>query len=59
MKTGLFWSKRIYNPSNQNLGLEAQFESSDDESDTKDDRTKKPTSKKVVILLMGYWPILM
>ena len=39
MKTGCFWSKRLYNPCTYNLGPEAQFKISDDESDTKDDRT--------------------
>ena len=38
---GYFWSKRLYNPFTQKLVLEAQFGSSDDESDTKYDRTKK------------------
>ena len=39
MKTGCFWSKRLYNHFTRKLGLEVQFESSDDESDTEDDRT--------------------
>ena len=33
-------SKLLYNPFAQKLGLEAQFESSDDESDTRDYRNK-------------------
>ena len=37
MKTGLFWSKSLYNLFSQYLGLEAQFERSDDKSDTEDD----------------------
>ena len=39
VKTGCFWSKRLYNNFYQKIGLEAHFESSDDEIDTKDDRT--------------------
>ena len=35
VKTGCFWSKRLYNPFTQNLGLEVQFESSDEKIDTK------------------------
>ena len=39
-------SKCIYNPFTHNLGPEAQFESSDNESDTKDDRTMKTNIKE-------------
>ena len=39
VKTVCFYSKRLYDPFTQNLVLEAQFESSDDESYTKDDNT--------------------
>ena len=39
MDTYCFWSKRLYNPFTQNLGLEMKFESNDEEIDTKDDRT--------------------
>ena len=45
MQTGCFLSKRIYNLFNQNIGLEAQFERSDDKSDTKDDKTKNTNIK--------------
>ena len=44
MKTGCFWSKRIYNNFTHKVSLESQFESSDGDIDTKDDRntnTKK------------------
>ena len=40
MKTGCFWFKRLFNPFTHNLGMEAQFERSEDESDIKDDKTK-------------------
>ena len=46
VKTGYFWSKGLYNPFTQNLGLEAQFESSDNESDTKYDRTTNTNMKE-------------
>ena len=46
MNTCCFWSRRLYNTFTQKLGLEAQFEISDDESDTKDDRTKKTNIKE-------------
>ena len=36
----------LYNPFTQKLGLEAQFESSDDESDAKDDRTTNTNIKE-------------
>ena len=45
MKTVCFYSKRLYDPFTQNLVLEAQFESSDDNSDTKYDRTKNTNIK--------------
>ena len=45
-KTVCFWSKRFYKTFTQTLGLEAQFESSDDESDTKYYRTKKTNIKR-------------
>ena len=48
MKTGCFWSKRLYNPCTYNLGPEAQFKISDDESDTKDDRTTNTNIKEGV-----------
>ena len=40
VKIGCFWSKRLNNSFYQMLVLEAQFESSDGESDIKDDRAK-------------------
>ena len=46
MKTGIFWSKRFYNPFTQKLGLEAQFEISDGKSDTKDDRATNTNIKE-------------
>ena len=46
VKTGCFWYKRLYNPFTQNIGLEAQFERSYGESDTKDDRTKNTNIKE-------------
>ena len=51
-------SKRLYNPFTQKFVLEAQFESSDGESDTNDDRTKKTALKKAVMMEMGKWSIL-
>ena len=33
---GYFWSKRIYNTFTQKIGLEVNFESSDEKSDTED-----------------------
>ena len=39
VKTGCFWSKRLYNSFTQNIGLVMKFEVRDDESDTKYDRT--------------------
>ena len=39
VKAGWFWYKRLNTIFTQNLVLEANFESSDNESDTKDDRT--------------------
>ena len=39
-------SKRLYNPFTQKFVLEAQFESSDGESDTKEDRTTKNIIKE-------------
>ena len=46
MTTGCFWFKCLYNTFDQKLGLEVQFESSDDGSDTKDDRTKNTNIKE-------------
>ena len=46
MKTGLFWSKSLYNLFSQYLGLEAQFERSDDKSNTKYDKTTKTYIKE-------------
>ena len=40
VNTGYVWSNRLYNNFSHKLALEIQFESSDDEIDTKDDRTK-------------------
>ena len=48
VKTCCFWSNRLYNPFTHKLGLEAQFEISDDESDTKDDRTTNTNIKEGV-----------
>ena len=48
MTTGCFWFKCLYNTFDQKLGLEVQFESSDDGSDTKDDRTKNTNIKEGV-----------
>ena len=59
LKTGCFGSKILYNPFTHNLVLCAQFESIDDESDTEDDITKTPTSKKAVMMVMKKWPSLM
>ena len=36
----------MYNPFTQKLGLEEHFESSDDRSDTEDDRTKQTKIKE-------------
>ena len=47
VNTGCFWSKWLYNPFTHNLCLEEKFESSDDKSDTKDDRTKNTNIKEV------------
>ena len=46
MKTCCFYSKHLYNPFTQQLGPEVQFESSDKESDTKDDRKKNTNIKE-------------
>ena len=46
MDTYCFWSKRLYNPFTKNIGLEVQFESRDDGSDTKDDRTTNTNIKE-------------
>ena len=46
VKAGKFLSKRLYNPFTQELGLEMIFESSDDESDTKDDKTTNNNIKE-------------
>ena len=43
MKTGCFWSNSLYNPFTHKLGLEAQLEISDENSDAEDDRTKNTT----------------
>ena len=48
LKAGWFWSKRLYNPFAHNLGLEAQFECSDDKSDTKYDSTTNTNIKECV-----------
>ena len=48
MNTGCLWYKRLYNPFTHNLGLEAQFEISDDEIGTKYDRTKNTNIKEGV-----------
>ena len=48
VKTCCFWSNRLYNPFTHKLGLEALFEISDDESDTKDDRTTNTNIKESV-----------
>ena len=48
VKTGCFWSKRLYNTFTQKFGLEMQFESSEDESDTKDDKTTNNNIKEGV-----------
>ena len=45
LKAVYFWSKRLYNPFTQKLGLEGQFESSDDKSDTKYDGTTNTNTK--------------
>ena len=45
VKIGIFWSKRLYNPFNQKLGLEAQFGSSDDKSDITEDMTTNTNTK--------------
>ena len=55
VKTGFFWSERLYNPFTQKLCPEAHFESRYGESDTKDDETEKPTSKKALMMVMGKW----
>ena len=46
LKTGCFWSRRLYNPFTQKLGLEMQFEGSADKSDIKDDSTKNTNIKE-------------
>ena len=46
VNTNCFWFKRLYNPFNQGLVLEEQFEISDNESDTKDDRTNNTNIKE-------------
>ena len=46
VKTGCFWSNRLHNPFTQNLGLEAHFEISDEESDTKYYNTTKINIKE-------------
>ena len=48
MNTGCLWYKRLYNPFTHNLGLEAQFEISDDKIGTKYDRTKNTNIKEGV-----------
>ena len=45
LKTGYFWSKRLYNTFTEKLVLEAHSESSDGESDTKYDSTKNTNIK--------------
>ena len=47
VKAGWFWSKRLYNPFTRQLGLEMQFESSDDNSDTKEDIAPNTNIKEV------------
>ena len=46
VKTWCFWLKRLYNTCTHNIFVEAQFEISDDESDTEYDRTKKNNIKE-------------
>ena len=46
VKTGGFWSNRLYNSFTQKLVLESRFESSASKSDTKDDGTKNTNIKK-------------
>ena len=46
MKTGCFGSKRLKNHFTQRLGLEAQYEISDDESDIEGDGTTKTNRKE-------------
>ena len=58
VNTGFFCSKRLYNTFAQKLGLESQFEGSDEKSDTKYDRIKITTSKKAEMMVMGKWLIL-
>ena len=48
VKTVFFWSKQLYNPFTQNLGLEIKFESGDDESDAKYERIKNTNIKEGV-----------
>ena len=46
VKTGCFWSNILHNNFTQKLIPEAQFESSDDESDTKYDKDKNTNIKE-------------
>ena len=46
VNAGLFWYNLIYNTFTQNIGLEENFQSSDDKSDTKYDRTTNTNIKE-------------
>ena len=46
LKTGCFWSNRLCNSFTHKLGLEGQFEISDEKIDTKHDRTKNISIKE-------------
>ena len=54
-----FWSIRLYNPFTQNIGLEVQFESSDEKSDTEDHIWELPVLRYHKIMVIYLYPFFM